>query len=58
MGVLMKWTSRKFLSAWGITVLASFLVSVGSIDGAVWGGCISVIWAAYFAANHADKRVG
>lgn len=49
--------SRKFWSAWALTILASGLLLQGSLESSGWAGAMSMIWMAYFAANHADKRV-
>lgn len=57
MGLLIMWTSRKFISAWGLTLIATGLVIYGSIGDVAWSGTISIIWAAYFAANVATKSV-
>ena len=50
------WTSRKFTSAWAVTVLVSGLL-FGPLESGSYATIMSFVWAAYFAANVGSKLV-
>lgn len=49
------WSSRKFVSAWAITWLATLLLIGEYINPTVWGSTLSLVWCGYFAGNVGDK---
>jgi hypothetical protein len=53
----MKWTSRKFISAWVATGLVTVALFVGKLGGGEYVAALGIIWPSYFAANVGDKAV-
>jgi hypothetical protein len=51
------YTSRKFNSAWVLTLLLVLLLITGNIDQVVFGSIFSILWSSYFTANVATKFV-
>ena len=54
----MKWTSRKLISAWALTVTATLLLINGNLADTLWVNLMMFVWGGYFVANAFDKRVG
>lgn len=52
------WSSRKLISAWVLTLLATILLVWGEkITPEIWGSTVSLVWLGYFAGNVGDKFI-
>lgn len=51
------WTSRKFMSAWILTFLFTFLLWYGKLTPDAFSTSASFIWIGYFAGNVGEKYV-
>ena len=58
MGVIRKFTSRRFLLALGAGVVCTVLVWFGKIDGAVFASVVIATVAAYITGNTVQKVRG
>ena len=49
-------SSRRFMLAAGVSVLASVLVWFAKIDGIAWGGAISAVCLGYYGNRAFEKK--
>ena len=52
-----KWNSRKFWSAWVLTVKVTILLIFGIVTEDTYMKLIGGLWLYWFGANHMDKRL-
>lgn len=51
------WTSRKFISAWALTLLCTGLLIFKNLTPESYASIISWVWMGYFASNVGSKLV-
>ncbi|VAW73547.1 hypothetical protein MNBD_GAMMA15-2239 [hydrothermal vent metagenome] len=49
-------TGRKMTGFWGLVLIASVSMFVGTMDAGVWAGLVGILYATYSAANVMEKR--
>jgi hypothetical protein len=52
----MKWTSRKWLSAIGLSAVAFVSLWLGKLDGTQLVALMGVVWPSYFVSNVMAKK--